>query len=108
VKRDPKPAGSCTSSLLTHAGFVNPLAANNPNPFAPASASTSSTATGLYAAPQRRQNAIDADLAPNFFLTNPGLQGGANFTGNGGYSRYDALQIDLRRRMWKGLLVQAK
>src|SRR5262249_24517091 len=43
----------------------------------------------------------------NFMLTNPGLRGGANFTGNGGYTRYDAFQIDLRRRLSKGLQVQA-
>src|SRR5262249_37427332 len=30
----------------------------------------------------------------------------ANFTGNGGYTRYDGLQIELRRRLSKGLLVQ--
>src|SRR5262249_45671808 len=46
-------------------------------------------------------------LPANFFIANPGLQGGANFTGNGGYSRYDALQIDLRRRLSKGFQVQA-
>lgn len=107
VKPDPNLPGSYTSSLFANDGFVNPLAANNPNPYAPASASTSSTATGLYATPSRRKNAIDAGLAPNFFIANPGLQGGATFTGNGGYSRYDALQIDLRRRLSKGLQVQA-
>ena len=107
VKPDPNLPGSYNTTLFANAGFVNPLAANSPNPFAPASASTSGTATGLYADPTRRQNAIDAGLFPNFFLANPGLQGGANFTGNGGYSRYDALQIDLRRRLSKGLQVQA-
>ena len=107
VKPDPNLPGSYTSGLFANSGFVNPLASNNPNPYAPASASTSSNATGLYGDPTRRANAIDAGLAPNFFLANPGLQGGANFTGNGGYSRYDALQIDLRRRMAKGLMVQA-
>jgi Carboxypeptidase regulatory-like domain len=107
VKPDPNLPGSYTSSLFTNGGFVNPLAANNPNPYAPASDSTSSNATGLFGDPARRANAIAAGLAPNFFLANPGLLGGANFTGNGGYSRYDALQIDLRRRLSKGFMVQA-
>jgi len=107
VNPNPNLPGSYTSSLFTNAGFVNPLAANNPNPYAPASDSTSSNATGLFGDPARRANAIAAGLAPNFFLANPGLLGGANFTGNGGYSRYDALQIDLRRRLSKGLMVQA-
>jgi hypothetical protein len=106
IKPDPNLASSYSSSLFSNPGFVNPLAANNPNPYAPASASTSGTATGLYADPGRRANAIAAGLAPNFFLANPGLLGGANFTGNGGYSRYDGLQVELRRRLSKGLLVQ--
>jgi len=106
VKPDPNLASSYSSSLFANGGFVTPLARNNPNPYAPASASTSGTATGLYADPVRRQNAIDAGLAPNFFVANPGLLGGANFTGNGGYSRYDGLQVELRRRLSKGLLVQ--
>jgi hypothetical protein len=107
VKPNPNLPGSYTSSLFSNDGFINPLAANNPNPYTPASASTSGTATGLYATPQRRANAIAAGLPANFFIANPGLQGGANFTGNGGYSRYDALQIDLRRRLSKGFQVQA-
>ncbi len=106
-KVDPNLPGSYSSSLFANAGFVNPLAANNPNPYAPASAATSGTATGLYADPTRRANALAAGLPANFFIVNPGLQGGANFTGNGGYSRYDALQIDVRRRLSKGLQVQA-
>jgi hypothetical protein len=107
VKPDPNLASSYSSSLFANGGFVSPLAANNPNPFGPASASTSGTATGLYADPGRRQNAIDAGLAPNFFVANPGLLGGANFTGNGGYSRYDGLQVELRRRLSRGLLIQS-
>jgi hypothetical protein len=107
VKPDPNLASSYSSSLFANSGFVNPLAANNPNPYAPASASTSGTATGLYADPQRRQNAIDAGLPANFFVANPGLLGGANYTGNGGYSKYDGLQVELRRRLSKGLEVNA-
>jgi hypothetical protein len=107
IKPDPNLPSSYTSSLFGNAGFVNPLASTNPNPYAPASASTSGTATGLYSDPVRRANALAAGLPANLFLANPGLQGGASFTGNGGYSRYDALQIDVRRRLSKGLQVQA-
>jgi hypothetical protein len=39
--------------------------------------------------------------------TNPDLRGGANITGNGGWTRYDAAVIELRRRMSSGLLLQA-
>jgi hypothetical protein len=54
-----------------------------------------------------RANALRAGLPANFTLTNPGLRGGANFTGNGGYTRYDALQMEVRRRLSAGLSVQA-
>ncbi|MDQ3009707.1 MAG: carboxypeptidase-like regulatory domain-containing protein, partial [Acidobacteriota bacterium] len=45
-------------------------------------------------------------LPVNFFLANPDRRGGAFVLGNGGRSYYDALQLELRRRMSKGLLVQ--
>src|SRR5262249_47629516 len=59
--------------------------------------------------PPRRDNAFNklkANLPANLFLVNPGLQGGANFTGNGGYYRYDSMVVELRRRLSKGLLAQ--
>ena len=93
-----------TSSNFTNASFVNPLALQNPNPYTPASASSSA---GLYGSATFRTNAANAGLASNFFLANPGLQGGSFSESNGGYSRYDGLQIDLRRRMSKGLLMDA-
>jgi hypothetical protein len=77
---------------------------NNPNPFTPASASSTQ---GLYGNATFRANALAAGLPANFFLVNPDLLGGATFTGNGGYSRYDALQVDMQRRLSRGLLVQA-
>ncbi len=97
--------GSYTSSLFRNTNFINPLAANNPNPFTHASTNANS---GLFGTQERRDNAfLKAGLAPNFFIANPGLLGGASFTGNGGYTRYDSLQTELRRRLSRGLLVQA-
>jgi Carboxypeptidase regulatory-like domain/TonB dependent receptor-like, beta-barrel len=96
--------GNYTSNNFFNPTFLNALAANNPN----VCCGTSSYAGALDNSATFRNNAfVLAKLAPNFMLTNPGLRGGANFTGNGGYSRYDAMQIDLRRRLSKGLLVQA-
>jgi hypothetical protein len=92
-----------TSGLFSSPNFVNRLALNNPLPYDLASANST---FGLYGEQTRRNNALRAGLSPNFFLVNPGLQGGANFTGNGGYSRYDGLQVELRRRLSRGLLVQ--
>lgn len=53
-----------------------------------------------------RTNAGRAGLPINFFLTNPDRRGGAFVTGNGGRTYYDSLQLELRRRMSNGFLVQ--
>jgi hypothetical protein len=98
-KVDPTVAANYTSSNFTSSTFVNNLAAFSPAPV--------TYATNLSSDATRRANAIAAGLPVNFMLTNPDLRGGAFFTGNGGYTRYDALQIDLTRRLSKGLLVQA-
>ncbi len=96
--------GNYTSTNFTSATFLNALAANNPNVCC---STTLSYAGAMENNGTFRANALRAGLPANFFLTNPGLRGGANFTGNGGYTRYDALQIDLRRRLSHGLQVQA-
>ncbi|MBI1760192.1 MAG: TonB-dependent receptor [Acidobacteria bacterium] len=103
-KVDPNVFTNYTSANFAAANFVNPLALTNPLPFLPAS--TSST-QGLLGSATFRQNALNAGLPANLFLVNPDLQGGANFTGNGGYSRYDGLQVDFRRRLSKGLLLES-
>ncbi|HEY7182304.1 MAG TPA: carboxypeptidase regulatory-like domain-containing protein [Blastocatellia bacterium] len=95
---DPKSAASYTSTNFTNTTFVNTLALNNANPV--------SFATNLYNTAAFRTNAANALLAPNLFLANPGLQGGASFLGNGGRSTYDSAVVELRRRLSKGLLVQ--
>jgi hypothetical protein len=94
-----------TGTLWTDAGFVNPLAIFNPNPFAPASASTSTAATGLFADPTRRANAIRAGLPPNFFIVNPDVAS-AQVESNSGYTKYDSLQLDVTKRMSHGFLLQ--
>ena len=53
-----------------------------------------------------RNNGIAAGLPVNFFLVNPGKQGGAFTVENNGRSYYDAAVIELRRRLSKGLLAQ--
>ncbi len=91
-----------TSSLFANTTFVNPLAMNNPAPL--------TFAAALHNDSGRRDNAFlpnRAGLPVNFFLTNPDLRGGAFFTGNGGYTRYDSLQVEFRRRLSQGLLIQS-
>ncbi|MBI4471737.1 MAG: TonB-dependent receptor [Acidobacteria bacterium] len=98
---------SYTSSNFTSSTFVNTLAANNPNVCCATTGTNISYSGALDAQATFRANALRAGLPANFMLTNPDLRGGANLTSNGGYTRYDSLQVELRRRMSKGLLVQS-
>lgn len=71
-----------------------------------------SFAANLYGDADRRALAILAGLPANLFLTNPNTPGtggtsGAFIVDNSGTTAYDALQIEMRRRMSRGLLVQA-
>jgi hypothetical protein len=54
----------------------------------------------------RRNNALNAGLPANFFVVNPAINT-LNVTDSGAYSDYHALQIDLRRRLSKGLSASA-
>ena len=47
-----------------------------------------------------------AGLPANFWQVNPDLIGGANIVGNGGYTRYNSLQLELRKRLSHGLQFQ--
>ncbi len=92
-------AARYTSTLFANNTFVNPLAVNNPAPL--------TFAANLHTDANRRALAINAGLPKNFFLTNPDLRGGVFFTGNGGYTRYDSMQVEFRRRLSAGLLIQS-
>ncbi|MGH8245348.1 MAG: hypothetical protein ACREUU_02825, partial [Gammaproteobacteria bacterium] len=63
-------------------------------------------AASLYGDATRRTNAANAGLASNLFIVNPGKLGGAWIVDNGGNTSYNALEIELRRRMSRGLLMQ--
>src|SRR5688572_14411003 len=54
-----------------------------------------------------RANALTAGLARNFFVINPDVPAGAFVIDNSASSTYDALQVELRRRMSAGLLLMA-
>jgi hypothetical protein len=86
-----------TSTNFTNSTIVNALAPTNAVPYTYASNLDSST---------YRQNAINAGVAANYFRVNPAING-ANLTVNGGYNYYDSLVVEMRRRLSKGLLVQA-
>ncbi len=54
----------------------------------------------------RMNRLIAAGRPANFFQVNPLVGGAANLTVNGTHTNYHGLQVELRRRMSKGLLLQ--
>ena len=97
-------ASRYTSSNFTSQNFVNPLVMVGGNPFTPAGTNQN---TGLAGNPTRQQNSINAGLPANFFRVNPDMLGGATATGNGGYSKYNSMQVEFRRRLSGGLQFDA-
>jgi Carboxypeptidase regulatory-like domain/TonB dependent receptor len=92
-----------TGTNWTNQTFLNFLAARNPNPFGFASAGTN----GLMGNATFRTNASNAGVPANFFVANPDLLGGAFITTNIGSSKYDSMQVELRRRYAGGLQFQS-
>jgi Carboxypeptidase regulatory-like domain/TonB dependent receptor len=101
---NPNEASSYTSSNFASNTFLNSLALNNPNVCC---STTTSYAGILDNTGTFRNNALAAGLPANFMRTNPHLRGGANITRNDGYTRFDAVQVDLRRRLSRGLEIGA-
>ena len=89
-----------TSTLYRNATLINLLNPINPN--------ARTFATTLENSAARRVNALAAGLPENFFYVNPTTLGGGNFIiDNSASSSYNALQIEFRRRLSRGLLVQS-
>ena len=70
--------------------------------FSPAVPSPVNAAGDLEGDLTRRQNALAAGLPANFFIPNPAANN-VNVTDSGAYSDYHAMQLELRRRLSKGL-----
>ena len=98
-RTDSSNAAAYTSTNFTSATFVNELAIRNPDP--------QGMANSLDADAGRRTNALNAGLAANFLVTNPNYLGGAEIVSNGGYTRYNGLQMELRKRLSGGLQFNA-
>jgi hypothetical protein len=89
-----------TSTNFTSTTWVGYLAKYNPVPY--------SYESGLWTDATRRANAAAAGIPANLFVVNPDVaSGGAMIQTNGGFSRYDSMVVELRRRLSRGLLVQA-
>lgn len=95
---DPNVAANYTSGQFGLLANANALSAASANPFGLAGVLDGNATF--------RTNAGRAGLPVNFFLANPDRRGGAFIMGNGGRSYYDSLQVELRRRMSHGLLLQ--
>jgi hypothetical protein len=96
---DPNNPASYGSSLFADSVFLNPLARFNPNPFT-FGANLDNNAT-------RRANALAAGLPANLLRANPDKLGGANAHGHGGFSNYNSVQFELRRRLANGFQANA-
>jgi len=92
---DPSKYSAAVFASTTWTQFLSQY---SPNPL--------TTATNLDNDPTRRANAAAAGLPANFFVMNPAVAS-ANIMRSAGSSYYNALQLQYRRRLSKGLLVNA-
>jgi hypothetical protein len=87
-----------TGTTWTNTGLTGDMGRTNPQPF--------NSADDLDGDATRRANAAAAGLPANFFVLNPHLDD-VNVTDSGAFSDYHALQIELRRRLSRGLMINA-
>lgn len=107
--RDANNAAAYTggSNTWTNATLASRLVKTNPSPnnitvTSAFSTSTANAAADLDGNLTRRQNALAAGLAANFFVVNPDANN-VNVTDSGAFSTYHAMQMELRRRLTNGL-----
>ena len=91
-------AARYTGTNWTNTARLDELAARNPNP--------GGAANALYGNATFRANLEAAGLPRNFFALNPDVNN-ALITTNGRFTRYDSLQINLRRLLSGGLTLDA-
>jgi hypothetical protein len=97
-----------TASQFTSSSWYNQLAMYAPNLTGIAGTGTNGLQNGIGAGTGLDANRIKAGIPANFFIANPAVgQGSAYIAGHSGNSRYNALQIELRRRMSGGFLISA-
>jgi hypothetical protein len=95
-------SGGSTANFAATA-WLNALRIFNPDITGIAGTGTSGLQNPSFAA-----NAVAAGLPANFFAANPtSINGGAWLRQNGGQTKYDSIQVELRRRLAQGVAVQA-
>ncbi len=92
--RDASNPGAYSGATWTNTAFTNDLVRTNPSPV--------NSANDLDGDSGRRANAIAVGIPANFFIPNPDLDD-VTVTDSGAYSDYHAFQVELRRRLSKGL-----
>jgi hypothetical protein len=98
--RNQNPA-TYTATQFRNSAWYNSLSMYSPALTTVAGTGTAGLQNAAFAA-----NARTAGLPANFFMANPALaQGAAWLETSGGNTRYNALQVEVRRRMTGGLLV---
>ena len=97
-RSDATNAAAYTGSSWTNTTLTGRLAVYNPN--------VEDAADDLFGDATRRASALAAGLPANFFAMNPQV-GDANIMRSTGGGRYHSMQIEYRRRLSKGLLVNA-
>jgi hypothetical protein len=90
-------ASRYTSGNFTNSDWTGHLSQFEPDPF--------DAANDLWNNATRRTNAANAGIPSNHFTLNPAVDD-ANVTRSSAGSRYHSLQIDVRRRLSHGLMVQ--
>jgi hypothetical protein len=106
-------AGACggagqptCATLYASTLFANATFVSNLHPFAPSATAFAGTLSNFANNSLFRPNRDAAGLPANFFRVNPDVLGDPFLVDNGTQTWYDAFQIEFRRRMSKGLLLQ--
>jgi len=106
-------SSACTASKPNYlacfksSSWYNNLSMYSPGLTGMAGTGTSGLQNAIGTGTGRDANRAAAGLPINFFMANPALaQGSPMLEVNGGNTRYNGVQFELRRRMSKGLLIQ--
>jgi hypothetical protein len=93
-------AAAYAGSNWRNSALLGFLATHNPQPFGMV---TNGDDDGIMDSATFRANALRAGLPANFLVANPDYLGGAELIANGGYTKYNSLQLELRKRLSHGL-----
>ena len=95
---NPTSVASYTGTNWTNTALTGDMGLFNPSP--------TNAAADLDGDATRRQNALNAGRPANFFVVNPDVNG-VTVSDSGAFSDYHALQLEIRRRLSRGLSFNA-